>query len=139
MKNRDFRRLPFDRKFELTDGIYNYILTKFKLNPTTYDIEGRIMYQIRIKGGSIFTESFAVFEDTEKSEEYPYREYPKLTYSAGMGGFRFNGDFYMPWSLSKKNELKFVTEMDLKKYMKKQFSINTLLAECDHINAPHTN
>jgi len=131
MKNRDFRRLPFDRKFELTDGIYNYIIIKNLLAPNEFRKEESIMYTIKIKGGNSFTESFAVFECIRKQDEYPYYEYPVLTYSASVGRFGFNGDFYFPFTSNEKYEFKFVTEMDLEKYMQKQFSRETLLTECN--------
>lgn len=121
MKNRDLRRFPFNRPIEITNGIYTHIITKFLCEPDEYRDYPMIMYQIRIKGQSVFTESFAVFEGSKKDDEYPYIEYPIMTYSASMGGFSFSGEFYFPWSFSEDREFKIVTENNLGTYLKKQF------------------
>lgn len=121
MRNKELIRLPLNRTFDLTNGNYTYLLRK---HPRQND--SGVHYVFMLKGGNRFTDSFSVFERLEDTETTSGTEvqYLKLTYSASEGPFWFSGDFYMPNSYSKETEWQILTEMNLEKYLKKQFGIN---------------
>lgn len=112
MRTKELIKLPLGRTFELTDGLYTFLLKK-----EMTDIG--IMYSFKEKGSLPFRDSFSVFEEQVKDEEDERISYPRLIYCASISCFTFHGDFYMPtfsrtWNI--------VTDMDLKKYMEKQFN-----------------
>jgi len=111
MTRRELMNLPLNRKFELTDGIYNYVMEK-SMTKGEYSIPPRVMQSWKIKGGSVFTDSFSIFEETKQDEDYPYLSYPYLNLHISKGGFSAHSDICY-WHLGK---LKLVDDRSYKKW-----------------------
>lgn len=109
MKIKDFLRLPFDREFHLTDGIWDYVLRKEK-----NDIG--VHYRVMIKGGSNFSDSFGIYEEPyeEECDYYTYKS-TALKINTMVGGFSFHSDI----GYSIVHKLKIVTTGSFKEWSQK--------------------
>ena len=110
MTRRELMNLPCNRTFELTDGIYSYVLRKYE---SVEDGITTIIYAFRIKGSLTHSgQSFILTEETEVGED---RDYKKLIQTISVGGFSAHSEINY-WQLGKLN---IVNENSIKEWFKK--------------------
>ena len=112
MKKRELMRLPLNREFEFTDGIFDYVMKVVKCE------DGSKMQIWQRKGW--VNERFIMFEEIEFDEENQYlNKYLKVHIS--VGGFSSSSEISY-WQLDK---LEMVNTNSFKNWLMKTKTSNT--------------